>query len=172
MATSGIKISNLTCSDVISANDLVPLVHEGTTYHTSASSFLTSQIVNLQTVTDRGNTTSNSLSVANLTASDTIFNTTCVNSLQTEIINLSSGTGYAEIKTKNTPRLNPFYDPESNPDAVEFLENQLRISIEDGITPSNAICIKSSDDSCVTGRGGIINITAGSAPEANYRWCD
>ena len=101
MATSGIKISNLTCSDVISANDLVPLVHEGTTYHTSASSFLTSQIVNLQTVTNRGNTTSNSLSVANLTASDTIFNTTCVNSLQTEIINLSSGTGYAEIKTKN-----------------------------------------------------------------------
>ena len=113
MATSGIKISNLTCSDVISANDLVPLVHEGTTYHTSASSFLTSQIVNLQTVTDRGNTTSNSLSVANLTASDTIFNTTCVNSLQTEIINLSSGTGYAEIKTTNTPLVGDF-PPKSN----------------------------------------------------------
>ena len=75
MATSGIKISNLTCSNVISANDLVPLVHEGTTYHTSASSFLTSQIVNLQTVTNRGSVTTQSVCVANLTATDTIFNT-------------------------------------------------------------------------------------------------
>ena len=84
MTTSGIKISNLTCSDVISAGDLVALVHEGTTYHTAASTFLTSQIVNLDTVTTRGNTTTNSLSVANLTASDTFFNTSCLNNLQSK----------------------------------------------------------------------------------------